>query len=406
MGHNFTMVELGWLCTALVSLMRNSSPPLVHADQNAQQMLKLISDTKCSNTNSTTTINGLSTAPTTVGTTATVQLNAALLEKLVRPAAADQQSQQNQIFADNQRLLDWLMTFVYMLISMFGIIGNIFVVIVVRTVPGMITPTNCYLMSLAISDCIFLLSAAPVELSFLHVDWYAFGSIGCKVLSFLPFLGINSSSMSITAFTVERFIGICYPLRASPWLYLATLIVDEDTIQCSFRLERDDWAYKVMFVADFSAFYLIPMIMNTYIYTKIIYTLTRSEMKYSIANDLIHRNSQEIRPESNPMLVSMLSQAPPDSPTANGTKTVVPKRSHGRDSVVIAGCGNGGRSSATKGKVQVIKMLALVVFIFAVCWLPYRAMVMYNSFAKNFNAEMWNPEWFIYLSKTMIFFNW
>lgn len=39
-------------------------------------------------------------------------------------------------------------------------------------------------------------------------------------------------------------------------------------------------------------------------------------------------------------------------------------------------------------------MLALVVFIFAVCWLPYRAMVMYNSFAKNFNAEMWNPEWY------------
>uniref|UniRef100_A0A183BKX2 Thyrotropin-releasing hormone receptor n=1 Tax=Globodera pallida TaxID=36090 RepID=A0A183BKX2_GLOPA len=377
MGHNITLMELGWLCTALVSLLRNS-PHLVHADQNSQKLLKLISDSKC---NSTSTTEAAATSTMSSSITNILSDNG-LLEKLGAASVTAEQSNQSPPFIDvgHQRLVDWLMTVVYTLISLFGIVGNIFVVIVVRTVPGMISPTNCYLMSLAVSDCIVLLSAAPVELSFLHVDWYAFGSIGCKVLSFLPFLGINSSSMSITAFTVERFIGICYPLRASPWLYLATLIEAGDDVQCGFRLERDDWAYKVMFVADFSAFYLIPMIMYIYIYTRITYTLTRSDIKYSIANDLIHRISQD----ANTALVSSVPDSPV-SPTSNGTKNV-PKRSQGRDSV--------------------IKMLALVVFIFAVSWLPYRAMVMYNSFAKNFNAEMWNPEWFIYLSKTMIFFNW
>ncbi|KAI3417528.1 hypothetical protein GPALN_013248 [Globodera pallida] len=399
MGHNITLMELGWLCTALVSLLRNS-PHLVHADQNSQKLLKLISDSKC---NSTSTTEAAATSTMSSSITNILSDNG-LLEKLGAVSVTAEQSNQSPPFIDvgHQRLVDWLMTVVYTLISF---------------------PTNCYLMSLAVSDCIVLLSAAPVELSFLHVDWYAFGSIGCKVLSFLPFLGINSSSMSITAFTVERFIGICYPLRArsiakgrakliilfiwcfcilynSPWLYLATLIEAGDDVQCGFRLERDDWAYKVMFVADFSAFYLIPMIMYIYIYTRITYTLTRSDIKYSIANDLIHRISQD----ANTALVSSVPDSPV-SPTSNGTKNV-PKRSQGRDSVVIAGCGNGGRGSATKGKLQVIKMLALVVFIFAVSWLPYRAMVMYNSFAKNFNAEMWNPEWFIYLSKTMIFFNW
>lgn len=40
--------------------------------------------------------------------------------------------------------------------------------------------------------------------------------------------------------------------------------------------------------------------------------------------------------------------------------------------------------------IQVVKMLALVVAIFAICWLPYRAMVMYNSFAQ----QKWDPDWF------------
>uniref|UniRef100_A0A915CWZ5 Uncharacterized protein n=1 Tax=Ditylenchus dipsaci TaxID=166011 RepID=A0A915CWZ5_9BILA len=51
---------------------------------------------------------------------------------------------------------------------------------------------------------------------------------------------------------------------------------------------------------------------------------------------------------------------------------------------------NGNRKSSTKGKVQVIKMLAVVVFIFAVCWLPYRAMVMWNSFT---SSSKWDPDW-------------
>jgi hypothetical protein len=70
---------------------------------------------------------------------------------------------------------------------------------------------------------------------------------------------------------------------------------------------------------------------------------------------------------------------------------------------------NGGRKNSTKSKVQVkifkagknrmrnanflqvIKMLAVVVLVFAICWLPYRAMVLYNSFADG--GSKWDPEW-------------
>uniref|UniRef100_A0A915CX01 Thyrotropin-releasing hormone receptor n=1 Tax=Ditylenchus dipsaci TaxID=166011 RepID=A0A915CX01_9BILA len=166
-----------------------------------------------------------------------------------------------------------IMSVIFIVLSVVGIVGNILVVVVVKKVPGMITPTNCYLVSLAISDCMFFVAAAPTELSYLHVasSKYIFGGIWLFDVSYLPYLAINTSSMSITAFTVERFIGICYPLRAryictvkrakliiffiwmfcilynSPWLYLATL--KEDTAhgqQCTFKLTRDNWTYKAI----------------------------------------------------------------------------------------------------------------------------------------------------------------
>lgn len=64
---------------------------------------------------------------------------------------------------------------------------------------------------------------------------------------------------------------------------------------------------------------------------------------------------------------------------------------------------NAKRKGSSRGRIQiqVIKMLAVVVIIFAVCWFPYRAMVMYNSFV----SEPFSPLWYVLFSKTLIFFN-
>lgn len=118
----------------------------------------------------------------------------------------------------------------------------------------------------------FFLATTPTELQYLHVPptEYLFGDVGCAILSYLPYLAINTSSLSITAFTVERFIGICYPLRAryictvkrakliilflwvfgilynSPWLYLAKVVDNPSTgTYCDFKLDRASWVYKV-----------------------------------------------------------------------------------------------------------------------------------------------------------------
>jgi len=50
---------------------------------------------------------------------------------------------------------------------------------------------------------------------------------------------------------------------------------------------------------------------------------------------------------------------------------------------------------------QVTKMLAVVVCVFAVLWLPYRAYVVYNSFARRRYMSIW----FLLFCRVMIYAN-
>ena len=45
-------------------------------------------------------------------------------------------------------------------------------------------------------------------------DKWLWGSIGCSVLVYCQFLAMNASALFLSAFTVERYIAICHPMKA------------------------------------------------------------------------------------------------------------------------------------------------------------------------------------------------
>ncbi len=53
--------------------------------------------------------------------------------------------------------------------------------------------------------------------------------------------------------------------------------------------------------------------------------------------------------------------------------------------------------------MQVVKMLLVVVALFAVLWLPYRALVVYNSLAPA--SGIYRDLWFMLFCRTMIYIN-
>ncbi|KAH3835820.1 hypothetical protein DPMN_109186, partial [Dreissena polymorpha] len=109
----------------------------------------------------------------------------------------------------------WLLTFAYTIIFITGITGNVCTCIVIVRNAYMHTATNYYLFSLAMSDMLTLLFGLPTEVYGIWEAYpWSFGEPLCIFKSFLAEMTSYASVLTITAFTIERYIAICHPLKA------------------------------------------------------------------------------------------------------------------------------------------------------------------------------------------------
>ncbi|XP_044263083.1 pyrokinin-1 receptor-like [Tribolium madens] len=103
-------------------------------------------------------------------------------------------------------------TVVYGVIFVTGVIGNVSTCIVISCNKSMHTATNYYLFSLAVSDMLLLISGLPPEMYRLwSPETYVFGEAFCILQGFAAETSANATVLTITAFTVERYVAICHP---------------------------------------------------------------------------------------------------------------------------------------------------------------------------------------------------
>lgn len=103
-------------------------------------------------------------------------------------------------------------TFIYMLIFATGVVGNISTCIVISKNRSMHTATNYYLFSLAISDFLLLVAGVPQEVYSIWSRYpYVFGELFCVVRGLMAETASNATVLTITSFTVERYLAICHP---------------------------------------------------------------------------------------------------------------------------------------------------------------------------------------------------
>lgn len=279
--------------------------------------------------------------------------------------------------------------FLVLLVCGVGIVGNIMVVLVVFTTRHMRTPTNCYLVSLAIADLTVLVAAGLPNVSDSLTGTWVFGHAGCLGITYLQYLGINVSSCSITAFTVERYIAICHPMKAQTvctvsrakriiagvwvftcvycmlWFFLVDIEVTEDGhVVCGYKVERE--LYLPIYLIDFAIFYVIPLLLAIVLYTLIARVLYLSPL--------------------------------PNHPDTSATTL---RRSCREASETVKGGRQPRPKSALSSRKQVTKMLAVVVILFALLWMPYRTLVLINSFV----SEKYLDAWFLLFCRTCIYAN-
>ncbi|XP_035252730.1 thyrotropin-releasing hormone receptor-like [Anguilla anguilla] len=281
--------------------------------------------------------------------------------------------------------------FLVLLVCCVGIVGNIMVVLVVLTSRHMRTPTNCYLVSLAVADLIVLVAAGLPNVSDSLTGTWVYGHAGCLGITYFQYLGINVSSCSITAFTVERYIAICHPMTAQTvctvsrakriiagvwaltcvycllWFFLVDIQVTADRrVQCGYRVSRD--LYLPVYLIDFAIFYVLPLLLAIALYALIARALCLSSLPHpspSASGTTLRRSCRE-----------------PSGAAAKGSRRARPR-------------------SALSSRKQVTKMLAVVVVLFALLWMPYRTLVLVNSFV----ATPYLDAWFLLFCRTCIYAN-
>ncbi|XP_034637794.1 growth hormone secretagogue receptor type 1 [Trachemys scripta elegans] len=100
------------------------------------------------------------------------------------------------------------------LLFVVGILGNLMTMLVVSRFRDMRTTTNLYLSSMAFSDLLIFL-CMPLDLFRLwqYRPWN-FGDLLCKLFQFVSESCTYSTILNITALSVERYFAVCFPLKA------------------------------------------------------------------------------------------------------------------------------------------------------------------------------------------------
>ncbi|OQV11884.1 putative Thyrotropin-releasing hormone receptor [Hypsibius exemplaris] len=293
-----------------------------------------------------------------------------------------------------------------------GLVGNITFVLVVKRSRSLHSATFIYLVSLAFADLIILLSGIPIDIrfSFLGPQWLT-GQLGCAAGVFFGFLGLNLSSTSIVAFTIERYIAICHPLLAvrtctaayarkvifyvwllvalytTPWLFVVQIhpYPDYTDHEVCRRMLLKGQSGCYVFLIETVLFYVVPLLVSVVVYAKLGRILHRN---MRIAKALSKKAAASARRESNGSVTTASSTFSLRTPRKfSGPLTELDEYTR--------------YQSLLQGRLKVFRMLFIIVAYYAISWLPFRGLLVYNCMMK----PPFVNDWFMLTAKLLIYSN-
>lgn len=139
---------------------------------------------------------------------------------------------------------------VYSLVAAVSIPGNLFVLWVLVRHIGPSSPSVIFMINLSVTD-LLLASVLPFQIYY-HCNGHhwVFGVALCNAVTVIFYANMYSSILSMTFISVDRFLGVVYPLSSARWrrrryAYSACAISWLLLILALFPLARTDLTYKV-----------------------------------------------------------------------------------------------------------------------------------------------------------------
>uniref|UniRef100_A0A673AJQ6 Neuromedin U receptor 1 n=1 Tax=Sphaeramia orbicularis TaxID=375764 RepID=A0A673AJQ6_9TELE len=184
----------------------------------------------------------------------------------------------------------------YLVIFLVGVLGNSLTCAVILRYRVMQTPTNFYLLSLAVSDLLVLLMGMPLEIYEMWQNYpFLLGEGGCYFKTFLFETVCFASILNVTALSVERYVAVVHPLKVKHmttrahvkrviimlWVLSMLCAVPNTslhgiTVLSKFgkvfprsticNLVKPTWLYNLIILISTLAFFLLPMLIISILY--------------------------------------------------------------------------------------------------------------------------------------------
>lgn len=225
-------------------------------------------------------------------------------------------------------------TIIYSLIFITGLIGNISTCIVIYKNKTMHTATNFYLFSLSISDLLLLVTGLPQEMYSIWARYpFLFGYTFCFLRGLFSETSANATVLTITAFTIERYVAICHPFLSHTlskpsraikcilciWLtaicfaipqalQLGVIVVNDEQIEVEICLIVKP-IIKHSFEVSTFMFFIAPMSLITVLYVLIGLKLKKSSVvRKNDEDNSVYRYSRRSHKNSSGRVIKMLGK--------------------------------------------------------------------------------------------------
>ena len=174
-------------------------------------------------------------------------------------------------------------------IEVFGLFGNLLIAKVYLTSKHMRTPSNMFIVNLAVGDFVFLLTCNSTLNTMVKKGRMLYGTTGCTAVALIIVTMSCVTLMTMGLIAISRFIaivhpqkknllswGVCCTLSIAMWLYGAILMMPVSTgwgrigyhqagWACIF-----DWSYNFVYnLLIFAATQLLTSVVMVYCYAKI-----------------------------------------------------------------------------------------------------------------------------------------
>ncbi|XP_060527387.1 pyrokinin-1 receptor-like [Cylas formicarius] len=234
-------------------------------------------------------------------------------------------------------------TVIYVVIFVTGTVGNVTTCVVISRNKSLHTATNYYLFSLAVSDLVLLVAGLPQEI---YLIWnrypYIFGNTFCFLRGLLAETSGNATVLTITGFTVERYLAICHPFLSHTMSKLSRAV----------KLILFIWMVAVSFA--------IPQALPLRV---------EGTCPHCLPTEPVMGHSFEIS-----TFVFFLA------PMTVITVLYILIGTALKASSVRKSCRNGPKAHSRSCK-KVVKMLVAVVAAFFICWAPFHVQRLYTIYA-------------------------